>query len=748
MAGMCTQWVRSCVPFGQDRSYSFPPWRQGRSSHAVCRMENDLPGPVMQNRITRDDILFSLKSFAAAMLALYLAFRLGLPRPFWSLISAYVVSQPFSGTTRSKAVYRVAGTVAGAVLTVLVVPRFVGYPVLLALIFSAWIGVCLYVSLLDRTPRAYAFMLAGYSVPIIALPILADVSQFSEAMLFEASLARVEEIVLGIVCSALVHSLVLPKGIDRTALERLDVVLRDVRQWVWDILSDNSGNSKVELHRLSQTISELRTLVTHLSFDTSNVRWIVGLVTELQNRFSTLLPVLATVRDRLEVIRREENGVLPEAWQKVLLAMRDWIGTGDSGDMGRVVVLQKEIDRIMPVIRPGAGMREMMYVNLGMELQRLLNEGERCFDLRRQIDEGMAGKTPPIARRPVKTSAVSLFVDRRIALVSALAAGLAQGLSCLFWMVSGWPNGVSVPVNAGIYCMFFASLDNPLPAIRLQFIYITLSTLTAGLYLLLLLPSAHSFEMLMLVFAPFLLLMNILMVKPATAMRATPFMMLTICSMTMFDTGTADMTTFINTELSQSIGIGMSLFCTWMFRVVNVTAVTRRLARYMWGDIAQLGDASRVPSMIAMSVKMVDGISLLVPRLTQLEKPRHLAVSDGLSANGILSDLCIGLNMARLLRLERRLATSGVRVRPLLGELASYYREKAAGRPVARERIRGMLDDLLAQTADMTGGSLQKMAVSALSGIWRDLFLHEDIVPDMPGQAGDGRGRMLAAGGQ
>ena len=147
----------------------------------------------MPNRITRDDILFSVKSFMAAMLALYLAFRLGLPRPFWSLISAYVVSQPFSGATRSKAVYRVAGTVVGAVMTMLVVPRFVGYPVLLSIIFSVWIGVCLYVSLLDRTPRAYAFMLAGYSVPIIALPILADVSVFSEAALFEASLARVRK---------------------------------------------------------------------------------------------------------------------------------------------------------------------------------------------------------------------------------------------------------------------------------------------------------------------------------------------------------------------------------------------------------------------------------------------------------------------------------------------------------------------------------------------------------------------------
>ena len=183
----------------------------------------------MPNRITRDDILFSVKSFMAAMLALYLAFRLGLPRPFWSLISAYVVSQPFSGATRSKAVYRVAGTVVGAVMTMLVVPRFVGYPILLSIIFSVWIGLCLYVSLLDRTPRAYAFMLAGYSVPIIALPVLADVSVFSEAALSEASLARVEEIVLGIVCSELVHSVILPRGVDRTVLERLDQALKDIR---------------------------------------------------------------------------------------------------------------------------------------------------------------------------------------------------------------------------------------------------------------------------------------------------------------------------------------------------------------------------------------------------------------------------------------------------------------------------------------------------------------------------------------
>ena len=40
------------------------------------------------------------------MLALYLAFSLDLPRPYWALITAYIVARPLSGMTRSKALYR------------------------------------------------------------------------------------------------------------------------------------------------------------------------------------------------------------------------------------------------------------------------------------------------------------------------------------------------------------------------------------------------------------------------------------------------------------------------------------------------------------------------------------------------------------------------------------------------------------------------------------------------------------------
>ena len=44
----------------------------------------------------REAWIFSLKSFIGAMLALYLSFRLGLPRPFWAPLTAYVVAQPIA----------------------------------------------------------------------------------------------------------------------------------------------------------------------------------------------------------------------------------------------------------------------------------------------------------------------------------------------------------------------------------------------------------------------------------------------------------------------------------------------------------------------------------------------------------------------------------------------------------------------------------------------------------------------------
>ena len=74
------------------------------------------------------EAVFSLKSYAGAMLALYLSYSMGLPRPFWATTTAYIVSQPWSGAVRSKALYRLVGTFVGSAATVYMVPRLSNSP--------------------------------------------------------------------------------------------------------------------------------------------------------------------------------------------------------------------------------------------------------------------------------------------------------------------------------------------------------------------------------------------------------------------------------------------------------------------------------------------------------------------------------------------------------------------------------------------------------------------------------------------
>src|SRR6185312_1383452 len=119
-------------------------------------------------KFTWRDGLFSLKAFVAAMLALYIAFRLNLSQPSWCITTVYVVSQPLAGMVLAKSLYRVLGTVIGALMSLLFVALFSNTPELFCLALAIWIGICTSVAVyLREAPQAYGGVLAGYSAAII-----------------------------------------------------------------------------------------------------------------------------------------------------------------------------------------------------------------------------------------------------------------------------------------------------------------------------------------------------------------------------------------------------------------------------------------------------------------------------------------------------------------------------------------------------------------------------------------------------
>src|SRR5262245_41925638 len=112
-------------------------------------------------------LVFALKTFGAAMLAYSIALWLDMPRPFWAMATVYVVANPLAAATASKAVYRMLGTLVGAAGTIALIPNLVNAPELLTLAIALWVGIFVYLSLIDGTPRAYLFMLSGYTVALV-----------------------------------------------------------------------------------------------------------------------------------------------------------------------------------------------------------------------------------------------------------------------------------------------------------------------------------------------------------------------------------------------------------------------------------------------------------------------------------------------------------------------------------------------------------------------------------------------------
>ncbi len=685
---------------------------------------------------TRDEFIFSFKCFVAAMMALYLAFRIGLPRPFWAPLTAYVVSQPIAGAVRSKALYRVTGTVIGALAIVILIPTFVNYTGMFALVMGGWFGFCLFMSLMDRTPRSYAFLLGGYTVGFVAMPALADMSTFNISSIFDVAVARAEEIILGVLCSTIVHSLFLPKGIGDVILQRLDQVLNDGQQWVKNILTNKQGekNSEFDLNKLALVITELRIMSTHLPYDTSNVRWTTNIVRAMQDRFSVLVPILSAVEDRLQVLYKSNSGKLPEKWQELLDDIAVWIARGAENNVPENAIhLRRRIDRLMPAINGESHWEDMLLANLASELYRLVDACENCFDLRRKVNIGLKGEMPPTEMRETKVSTMTLYVDRRLALSSAFATAMSMIVSCLFWAASGWPTGFAAPMMAGMYCMFFSTFDNPVPILKTQFYCTLLSSPVSGIYLLWLLPSAHSFEMLMLLMAPFLIWFGAYLTKPATALKVIPFMFTVLATLTMFDLGSANMTSYINSQISQAIGVGSAALFMAIFRTASVDSLIRRLVNSIWDDISKLGRAVSAPSVVAVTVKMVDSISLLAPRLALATKNGGTKNPGFIAATNILSDLRIGLNITRLLRTQTKLERHNMTVRPVLERLADYYRHGKKPENTAAETLLEEIDRTLYRIAN-AGLRLQyNHAIAALAGIRRDLF--PDAMPYSPSAA-------------
>jgi len=681
-------------------------------------------------RFSRAELLFSGKSFAAAMLAMYLASRAGLPRPFWALMTTYVVAHPLAGAVRSKALYRFCGTLIGSTATVLLVPALSNAPELLTLVLALWVGLCLCISLFDRTPRSYVFMLAGYTAALIGFP-----SVQTPLALFDTAVARVEEIGLGIFCATLVHSLVFPAGLAPTVLGLLDRTLVDARKWLGDLLQPAGRSSQADPRRLDDDrrrlagdITQLRLLSTHVPFDTTHLRWTAGAIRTMQDRVAALTPALSAVEDRLQALEEAEGRLAPDV-TAVLAQAAQWLrdeaepGGGPAARAQALQALRQAIGALSATpadaATPPAAWGRALRIGLSGRLEELVDGWTACAQLRQDIDEGLKGAAP--LRRTAALGARALHRDYGMALLSALAAVIAICLCGAFWIVTGWPMGSAATMMAAVFCCFFATMDDPVPAIHGFLKWTLWSIPISAVYVLVLMPTVQDFGMLVAICAPLFLVLGLYLPRPTHFMPAMALIFGVAGTLALHDTASSDLVSFINSMIGQIVGVVVAARVTRLVRSVGADWSARRIQRATWRELGDMAASSQPQSAQsdAYAVRMLDRIGLLAPRIAQAG-----GTVEGVAANDALRDLRMGADIAVLQRVRAQLPVATANA--LLGGIAGFFRQRGEGRmnprpPGLLPQIDEALGAVLADR-DASVSSASRAAVTALVGLRRNLF--------------------------
>lgn len=652
-------------------------------------------------------LILSVNSLIAVGLALLIGFHAGLPRPYWAMLTVYIVAQPLTGALRSKAVFRVLGTILGGVAAVVMVPPLVNAPELLSLAMAAWVGLCLYLSLLDRTPRAYVFMLAGYTAPIIGFP-----SVDAPLAVFDTAVSRVEEIIVGILCATVVHSIFFPREVSTMLDTRVQAFLRDGRIWIADALDGLHGPREWrERHRLAGDVTELQVLSTHLPFDTAALTSRTRAVRALQDRMAMLLPLVSGIDDRLTALRA--SGPLAPTLQQAVDAVIAFVRlpAASQDDAQR---LHAQLNAALPSLDEGEPWSRMLATSAVVRLGEMLDCWQEGLELAAFLHDPKIGVPPHLdptvrarARRP-------LHRDHGLAALSALALVAAVLGCCAFWIAARWSQGAVAAMMAAVFCSFYATQDDPAPALASFLRWTIVSLPIAGVYLFLILPRIHEFPMLMAALAPFYLVVGYMQGDPRQALRAMPLILGVTGALALQETFSADFESFINSNLAQIVGVIAALVATRILRSLGASFSAQRILRQGRRDLSALADGRMAADRTAWTSLMLDRLGLIAPRLA-------LSAPDAEPPEGqdAMVDLRVGLNVIILREIESKRAVPGLH--ETLAALALSYRDGRVARvdPALLARIDRLIAAALGP--DNTPGRDPRF-IAALAGLRRTLF--------------------------
>lgn len=570
---------------------------------------------ILAFRPNRLDWIFAFKTFAAGMLALYVAFELNLTYPIWAIGTVFVIANPYSGMTSSKSIYRVLGTFLGAAVSVVAMPHLIHMPVLFTVFLAVWVGFCLYLSLLDRTPRSYVFLLAGYTTVIICYNVVYFIDT---ASIFDMAVGRFLEITVGVVCSALVGTTIFPMHIGPAVEGRVSKTFQDTKAIFDRILQDASelDNYSKSLGTIARDIADIHVMAVHLSYEKSTLQGMTRPLQEMLHQLSLLVCNLVAMSERMKQLD-EVDGRYRLHLAKAHAHISDFLQDQHEIDEATLNQLPEHFEADFAAIMANSHpSQQIMLGSLKMDIRHFIQNVRAVKLLWQRIQRG--DSTLPAMMTPMNTTPYpTLHRDAGVAMRGGISACLIVLIATGFWIVSGWKAGFMMAEMAAISACILTSMDNPVPALKMFIRANLYAGVMVFIYAYGIFPHVTAFWQLIVVLAPFVMYCLMLFLHPPLTGIGLPLLMGTIMGLNFQNRYSLDQVFFFDASIGTVIGPIISVFIIHLVRAMSPDITAQRILALHYKAIRQ---ALYLPYGLQFRIhlrSMLDRIGVLNSKIVQ-----------------------------------------------------------------------------------------------------------------------------------
>jgi uncharacterized membrane protein YccC len=576
---------------------------------------------------------FALRTWLASMLALYLAYSFQLDDPYWACLTVWTVAHPIPGMVLSKSLYRVIGTLIGAIFGVMLIALFAQAPELFVLGLALLVGGCTVAASLLTNFRVYGAALTAYTAGIIAAGAIAAPDQ-----IFFIAMARASAILIGIACAVLVTAIFSPHRAEGEARQKLLAVLKDAARraaYSWQGLPEVRRQIG---KKLIDDIVALNTLIEFATAESGEFR------VQANNARSLLAHIFGMISARRSLDAHLNRCGWPrhsglEVFHEVIIdffnEMPEKLDHGQIDELiGDIHDARRQLELLQPeqdTASSGDLVSERLIID---RLEDLLSHFGGALEDWRDILEGRWDDKPRLF--------LNFHRDLRAAWINGLRSFLAVGATGAFWIASAWPDGPNALVFVCVIMSLISSRPNPDRIGWTLFYAYGVAAFVAVFCKYLILPMGSGFEFLTLALGLFLFPLGLLMARPSTATAALALAVTFIRLVQPSNPMTYDLAGTVNFALGIQVGV---LFGTLAFALVfpaDPLAARRYVTYRIRLGLELLARLHPIPSFSRWETRMYDRVN----RLHDSQNPSGTPTDEWLEAG--LGALTLGNEILRL----------------------------------------------------------------------------------------------------